>query len=133
MPSFNPIKFANDVNSKFLNYQLTAFPLADTALSEQARKLLKGGVDFQPLIKGPYISISRAFKFGRNLHDLAAEGKVHPALPGLSEYPRMFAHQDKALDEISKCNHCLISTGTGSGKNRGIPLSDFGLLPETAG
>ena len=29
MASFNPIKFENDVNSKFLNYQLTAFPLAD--------------------------------------------------------------------------------------------------------
>ncbi|HNS17346.1 MAG TPA: DEAD/DEAH box helicase [Bacteroidales bacterium] len=116
MDIFNPIKFANNVNSKFLNYQLTAFPLSDPDLSEQARQLLKGGIDFKPLIKGPYVSISRSFKWGRNLKDLANKGYVHPALPGLSDYPQMFMHQDKALQEISKGRHCLISTGTGSGK-----------------
>ncbi len=116
MRSFNPIKFANDVNTRFLNYQHTAFPLSDPDLSEQAKKLLKGGVDFQPLIKGPYLSISKSFKWGRNLKDLAEQGLVHQALPGLAEFPQMFIHQDKALDSILKGKHCLISTGTGSGK-----------------
>ena len=116
MSSFNPIKFANDVNTRFLNYQHTAFPLSDPDLSEQAKKLLKGGVDFQPLIKGPYLSISKSLKWGRNLKDLAKEGLVHPALPGIAEYPQMFMHQDKTLDAILDGNHCLISTGTGSGK-----------------
>lgn len=129
MQSFNPIRFANDVNTKFLNYQLTAFPIADPDLAEQAKKLLKGGVDFQPLIKGPYVSISRTFKWGRNLIDLAKENIVHPALPGLTEFPQMFAHQDKALQEIKKGNHCLISTGTGSGKTESFlyPILDYCL------
>ena len=129
MQAFNPIKFSNDVNTKFLNYQLTAFPLADPDLAEQAKRLLKGGVDFQPLIKGPYVSISRSYKWGRNLKDLAKAGIVHPALPGLSEFPQMFAHQDKTLQEIQKGNHCLISTGTGSGKTEAFlyPILDYCL------
>jgi len=129
MEVFNPIRFADDVNTKFLNYQLTAFPLSDPGLAEQARKLLKGGVDFQPLIKGPFVSISRSFKWGRNLKDLAQQNVVHAALPGLSDYPQMFIHQDKALQEISKGNHCLISTGTGSGKTEAFlfPILDHCL------
>ena len=129
MQTFNPIKFSNDVNTKFLNYQLTAFPLADPDLAEQAKKLLKGGVDFQPLIKGPFVSISRSYKWGRNLKDLAKAGIVHPALPGLAEFPQMFAHQDKTLQEIQKGNHCLISSGTGSGKTEAFlyPILDYCL------
>ncbi|MFA4906708.1 MAG: DEAD/DEAH box helicase [archaeon] len=129
MSSFNPIKFANDVNTKFLNYQLTAFPFSDPDLAEQARRLLKGGSDFQPLIKGPYLSISHAFKWGRSLTDFVREGKVHPALPGLAEYPNLFAHQDRALEEISLGHHCLISTGTGSGKTEAFlyPIFDHCL------
>jgi len=98
-------------------------------MAEQARKLLKGGVDYQPLIKGPYVSVSRSFKWGRNLKDLAADGLVHPALPGLAEYPQMFEHQDKALREIKNGNHCLISTGTGSGKTESFlyPILDYCL------
>lgn len=135
MSSFNPIKFANDVNRRFLNYQHTAFPLSDPDLSEQARKLLKGGVDFQPLIKGPYLSISKSFKWGRNLKDLAEQGIVHPALPGLTNFPQMFLHQDKALESIMQGRHCLISTGTGSGKTESFlyPILNYCLQLRDAG
>lgn len=112
----NPIRFANDVNEQFLNYQLTTFPLRDPDLAGQARQLLRGPLGTSPLIKGPYVSISRAFKMGRNLKDLADGGIVHPALPGLTEFPQMFAHQDEVLHQVLAGNHCLVSTGTGSGK-----------------
>ena len=111
----NPVRFAQQVNEQFINYQLTAFPLSDSDLAEQARNLLRTKIG-SPLIKGPYISLSRSFRLGRNLSDMAAAGLVHKALPGLTAYPGLFAHQDKTLDEVLQGNHCIITTGTGSGK-----------------
>ena len=125
----NPIEFAHEVNDQFLKYQLTAFPLTDPELAEQARSLLRGPLGTSPLIKGPFVSLSRSFKMGRNLHDLAAAGIVHPALPGLTEYPQMFAHQDDVLTQVKAGNHCLVSTGTGSGKTEAFlyPILDHCL------
>ncbi|MDQ0257513.1 ATP-dependent helicase YprA (DUF1998 family) [Evansella vedderi] len=125
----NPIKFANQVNEQFLNYQLTAFPLTDSDLASQARTLIKGSLGHSPLIKGPYVSLSKFFRVGRNLFDLARTGEVHPALPGLTEFPTLFAHQDKALEYIKADSHCLIATGTGSGKTESFlyPILDHCL------
>ena len=66
---------------------------------------------------------------GRNLEDLAAAGYVHPALPGLTEYPILFAHQDATLTEVKDGKHCLIATGTGSGKTEAFlyPIFDHCL------
>ena len=116
MEILNQIAFADEVNKKFQNYQLTAFPLADPDMFDQAYKLLTEKSNSRPLIKGPYLSISRSFKAGRNLHEFVKEGSVHPALPGLTEHPQLFMHQDRSLEEILKDRHCIISTGTGSGK-----------------
>ncbi len=127
--AINPIKFASTVNDQFLNYQLTAFPLTDPDLATQARILLRGKLGQSPLFKGPYISLSRSLKLTRNLEDLANSGNVHPALPGLTEYPVLFAHQDATLTAVKDGNHCLIATGTGSGKTEAFlyPILDHCL------
>ena len=70
--TINPIQFAYEVNEQFLRYQLTAFPLADPTLSEQAKKMLKGPHS-SPLIKGPYISLTRSHKLGKNIQELIQE------------------------------------------------------------
>lgn len=135
MKNFNPIQFAHEVNTKFLNYQLTAFPISDPELGEQAKQLLKGELDFLPLIKGPYVSISKSFAWGKNLKDLAKQNKIHPALPGLTDFHQMFLHQDKALEAIQNNNHCLVSTGTGSGKTESFlyPILDYCLKLRDSG
>lgn len=112
----NPIQFANRVNEQFLNYQLTAFPLTDPDLARQAREQLKGGHGQSPLLNGPYVSLSKSYRRGEDLRDLAEEGLVHPVLPGLTEYPRLFQHQWETLKAVKDGKHCLIATGTGSGK-----------------
>src|SRR5579862_9869467 len=93
--NINPIQFASQVNKQFLDYQLTAFPLTDPDLAMQARANLNAhnGVGSSPLIHGPYVSLSKSFQQGKDLHDLARDGVVHPALPGLAPYPMLFAHQ----------------------------------------
>ena len=126
MTTINPIHFASQVNKQFLDYQLSAFPLTDPDLGEQARAMLLGR---SPLIQGPYVSLSKAFQQGRDLRDLAREGSVHPALPGLAPYPALFAHQYEALRAVSTDKHCLIATGTGSGKTESFlyPILDHCL------
>jgi ATP-dependent helicase YprA (DUF1998 family) len=133
--ALNPIRFTNSVNNQFLNYQLTAFPLTDPDLAAQARSLLRGPLGNSPLFKGPYVSLSKSFKLGRNLEDLADAGIVHAALPGLTEYPVLFAHQDAALQAAAEDRHCLISTGTGSGKTEAFlyPILDHCLKLRDAG
>lgn len=116
MTTMNPVQFASQVNEQFLDYQLTAFPLTDPDLAAQARMMLRGMLGRSPLIQGPYVSLSKSFQQGRDLRELAHEGIVHPALPGLAPYPALFAHQYETLKEVSAGKHCLIATGTGSGK-----------------
>ena len=60
--AINPIIFTEKVVSSFLKYQLTAYPFADEHLHEQMRSLLSlDDTRDTPLLKGPYISLSRSF------------------------------------------------------------------------
>jgi ATP-dependent helicase YprA (DUF1998 family) len=124
--TMNPIQFASQVNQQFLDYQLTAFPLTDPDLAEQARAILRKNLGHSPLIQGPYISLSKSFLPGRDLRELARKGLVHPALPGLAPYPMLFAHQYETLQQVQRGRHCLIATGTGSGKTEAFlyPILD---------
>ena len=68
--TLNPIRFAQDVNRQFLRYQLTAFPMSDPDLAEQAKKMLSGSGRESPLVKGPYLSLSRSYQEGKSLKQL---------------------------------------------------------------
>jgi len=127
--TINPIQFASQVNEQFLDYQLTAFPLTDPDLAAQARSSLHKGLGYSPLIQGPYVSLSKSFRQGRDLREMAREGLIHAALPGLSPYPVLFAHQDETLLQVQAGRHCLIATGTGSGKTEAFlyPILDHCL------
>ena len=134
--TINPIAFAQEVNRQFLRFQLTAFPLSDPDLAGQARKMLAGMGEESQLVKGPYVSLSRSFAEGASLEVLARQGKIHPMVHRISEYPRMFAHQEAVFDAVTRGRHCLVSTGTGSGKTESFlyPILDhcFRLRDENA-
>lgn len=132
--AINPVQFADHVNEQFLRYQLTAFPITDPDLFGQAQEMLGDRVS-SPLIKGPYVSISRSYKFGPRLTDLAAEGYVHRALPAVADHDRLFAHQYETLRQVKDGKHCLVSTGTGSGKTEAFlyPIIDRCLEMRDAG
>lgn len=129
MSSINPVKFATKVLDRFLSYQLSAFPLSAQELYEQAETLLKGCHGQSPLIQGPYVSLSKSFDMGEDLRELGKNGIVHPALAGLTKYPVMFAHQHKTLNAVKDDKHCLVATGTGSGKTESFlyPILDHCL------
>jgi hypothetical protein len=133
--AINPVVFAREVNEQFLRYQLTAFPLSDERLATQADALLRGADGASPLIKGPYLTLAKAFRMGLAVKDAVARGSLHPAIEGILEHPELFAHQWETHEAVRVGRHCLISTGTGSGKTEAflVPILDECLRLRDAG
>ena len=68
--SLNPVAYTEKVVSDFLKYQLTTYAFADPKLYEQMRTLLSlEHTRDTPLLKGPFVSLSRAFRTGSAVHD----------------------------------------------------------------
>ena len=79
--ALNPVAYTVNVVKSFLRYQLTAYPFAGPRLHGQMRTLLSlDETRRSPLLKGPYISLSRPFREGASVASLVAEGVFHPLL-----------------------------------------------------
>ena len=117
--AINPIAYTEKIIRSFLKYQLTAYPFADARLHNQMRELLNMDRSRQtPLLRGPYISLSRGFKQGAAVTNLINEGIFQPHMRTIipSAISKMYGHQEKALRAIHSGKTTVISTGTGSGK-----------------
>ena len=117
--ALNPIVYTEKVVSSFLRYQLTAYAFADTSLRQQMRDLLQMDKTREtPLLKGPYISLSRSFEQGAAVADLITDGVFHPHMRERipSEITHVYGHQEQAIRAIHAKRTTLVSTGTGSGK-----------------
>ena len=117
--ALNPIAYTENVVRSFLRYQLTAYPFADPRLHQQMRKLLSlDETRESPLLKGPYVSLSRPFREGGTVEALVAENLIHPHLRERipEEITHFYSHQERAMRAIAAGNTTLVSTGTGSGK-----------------
>ncbi|HSH01927.1 MAG TPA: DEAD/DEAH box helicase [Anaerolineae bacterium] len=113
----NPITYSEKVVSDFLRYQITTYPFADEELYAQMRYLLNlEETRNTPLLKGPYISLSRPFKQGAALKQLVSENIFHPHIPKIAGHTHLYGHQEDAVRAIHQKQHTLVSTGTGSGK-----------------
>ena len=132
----NPVQFAHSVCDEFLRYLFSAFPLSDPELAQQARNLLErpSSLDI-PLVKGPFVSLSESFAKGKLVDQLAAEGKLHAAMPGLIGYPTMYLHQQQVFEAVKANQHVQVATGTGSGKTESFlyPIVDELLRQRDAG
>lgn len=117
--AMNPIVFTEKVVRSFLRYQLTTYPFADERLHGQMRRLLSlDETRNSPLLKGPFISLSRPFRAGVSVEDLVKDGVLHPLMRQRipNEIAHLYGHQEKAIRAIRSGRTTLISTGTGSGK-----------------
>ncbi len=116
--ALNPLAYTEKVVQSFLRYQLTAYPFADPHLHAQMRALLSLDTAREtPLLKGPYVSLSRAFRAGATVEKLVAERILHPHMRELIPFETVYGHQEEAIRAISAGRTTLISTGTGSGKS----------------
>ena len=117
--ALNPVAYIEKVAKSFLRYQLTAYPFSDPHLLAQMRDLLSlDHTRESPLLRGPYVSLSRPFRTGASLQDMVDEGLIHPHLATRipPEITHFYGHQERAIRAIAAGRTTLISTGTGSGK-----------------
>jgi len=117
--ALNPIVYTERVVRSFLRYQLTAYPFADAGLHEQMRRLLSlEETRESPLLRGPYVSLSRPFRRGAAVEALIAEGLLHPHMRQRipAEITHLYGHQEEAIRAVHAGRTTLVSTGTGSGK-----------------
>ena len=117
--ALNPIVFTENVVKSFVRYQLTTYAFADERLREQMRGLLSlDSTRRSPLLKGPYVSLSRPFRQGAAVTDLIGEGLLHPNMR--QRIPKaithLYGHQEESIREAAAGMTTLVSTGTGSGK-----------------
>jgi ATP-dependent helicase YprA (DUF1998 family) len=113
----NPITYTEDVVEDFLRYQLTTYTFADPSLHRQMRQLLNlDQTRRTPLMAGPFISLSRSFRRGPSIRELANQGVLHPLLANIADHEYVYGHQETAIRAIVAGQNTLVSTGTGSGK-----------------
>ena len=113
----NPITYTENVVEDFLRYQLTTYSFADPSLHRQMRQLLNlDQTRRTPLLAGPFVSLSRSFRRGPSMRELADQGVLHPLLANIADHEHVYGHQETAIRSIVAGQNTLVSTGTGSGK-----------------
>ena len=127
--ALNPVVFTEKIVRSFLRYQLTAYPFADEQLLEQMRELLSlDATRNSPLLKGPFVSVSRPFRRGAAVDQLIAEGVFHPHMRQRipAEITHVYGHQDEAIRAIYSGQTTLVSLMGADG--RFFPLPQGCLL-----
>lgn len=117
--AINPTAYTEKIVRSFLKYQLSAYPFSDPRLHAQMRELLSvDRVRRTPLLRGPYVSLSRAFREGAAIAQLNAESVLHPHMAHIvpAGITSVYGHQERAIRAVHAGQTTLVSTGTGSGK-----------------
>ena len=135
--ALNPVAYIEKVAKSFLRYQLTAYPFSDPHLLAQMRELLSlDHTRASPLLRGPYVSLSRPFRAGAPVRQMVDEGLIHPHLTARipPEITHLYSHQERAIRAVAAGRTTLISTGTGSGKTECFlyPVLSRALAPDGA-
>lgn len=115
----NPIVYTEKIVRSFLRYQLTSYALADPRLYDQMRDQLRlDTVRTSPLLRGPYVSLSRGFRQGASVDQLIDDGVFHPHMKRIvpAGFTAAYGHQERAFRSVVDGSPTLVSTGTGSGK-----------------
>lgn len=127
----NPAAAHNEFKQSVIKYIKTAFGTRSPSFEIEREQLLQrdGG-----LFQEPYIEPILSYKSGKKLSDLEEKN-----LPGLTQKGRqafkaicgaklfsgenpLYSHQQKMLESSLAGKHCIVTTGTGSGKTEAFLL-----------
>lgn len=127
----NPVKAYSELRASVFRYIKTAFGTRSQSFEEERHHLLDkpGGVFQQPYIEPliPYKTTrALAALAGRDLPRMSATAqKAFKELCGASLFPAghvLFTHQEQMLRDSLSGKHCVVTTGTGSGKTEAFLL-----------
>lgn len=138
----DPAATFSELKHSVMRYIKTAFGTRSPSFEKEREELLKreGG-----LFQEPFIEPIFAYRSGKKLEDLDAQN-----LPGFSEegvcafkklcgaklfsgnYP-LFSHQQRMLQQSLNGKHCIVTTGTGSGKTESFLLPMIASIVREAG
>lgn len=133
--ALNPILFSKDVFSAYTEFLINFINFQDPDLEKDLKELIKFDlIKGSRLIKGPYISLNKPYKIGKNLEELSKSYKIHSFLKNKINF-NLYSHQEEAFKKITEENNVVISTGTGSGKTESFlfPILNKLLLNESKG
>src|ERR1019366_2174397 len=110
----NPITYTENVVEDFLRYQLTTYSFADPSLHRQMRQLLNlDQTRRTPLLAGPFVSLSRSFRRGPSMRELADQGVLHPLLANIADPERAPRPPGPPTRSIRPGPNARVSAGTG--------------------
>ena len=123
----NPVEALEELKVTTIKYIETAFGTRSESLNEERRLLLErdGG-----LFQEPYIEAIPQYKSSQQLKDLpplngmsreAQHAFTQLACANLIQYP-LYSHQKEMLEQSLKGKHCVVTSGTGSGKTESFLL-----------
>ncbi len=131
-----PFTLAEQLQTQYLRYIHTAFPMRRPALLAEFERLV---YEEKLLWREPFISLSPTFQPGGTLTDLVNEGVLSPQIHRAHwGFDALHAHQAQAarhLSTLGQPRNTLVATGTGSGKTEAflIPIIDHCLRTNTSG
>jgi len=111
----DPFKIYKAVKEQYKSY-IQTFQIFKNA---EIKTFVEDGINKRKMLwQEPVIQISKRFKAGEPIANLIAKGWLHPACAKV--YPNFipYAHQQKAVEVVTKNQQNLVvTTGTGSGKS----------------
>jgi len=122
----HPIKTTEAVRNAYLRYLKTIKPFQDEELRQEFIRAL----EFPDLlVKGPLVQIALPYLKDLSIEALVEEGVLAPGFARLCSealpYDRvLYSHQVRAIRKAVNGHNIVVSTGTGSGKDRSLSHSD---------
>lgn len=115
MSRLNSIEKSKYIDKRYKEYLRSSFHFGDDNL----QRLFEKQLEKEELFKGPYVDLNLPFQRGRNIMQLIDAGIVCKSFLELGDidFDRpLYSHQEESINQISRGQNAIITTGTGSGK-----------------
>lgn len=128
---FNPITAFDSIKTGILDYIDTAFATSSPSLNAERRSKLQNDGSEEGLFQVPFIEPILNYKSSRELRDVElpinADEPMKKAFFDLAtakligDYS-LYSHQEEMLQKSLEGKHCIVTSGTGSGKTESFML-----------
>ncbi len=113
--AFSPVTASRNIKEKYYRYLKTSFKMGEP-YKKEFESLIESENSFAA---GPYLDVTDAFKKGKSITELIAEGILPRSFSkiGMNLDRPLYLHQERAIRKIAVDEkNLVVSTGTGSGK-----------------